>query len=212
MASLDKQPIRAQIRIGSSLVVETPNVVSFSVSRSRGQMSATFQASIKIPYTSSTDILADKVVIRAGQGKSASSMPIVFTGKVFKAVINPVRTDASVVMLNLSGKDVLSILEGQKINRRLKTYRDGSSPPARWGMINNIVKRNTPAVQQFPVKMHKKEVGVRDWQGNHIVMTPEAFDLHPNPNRKQAVYVRGNLTVTALPKEDKKEPTKGEST
>ena len=146
------QPVRATISFGG-LIVNTPNVVSFNVRRARGQMCATFTASIRVSSSylaSSRDVVNASIVIKAGFKGSERT---IFTGKIFKATINPIRTDASKVMLSLSGKDVLHIMEGQKINRRIKTYRDGEKPPERWGLINSITKENTAMKASFPVKL-----------------------------------------------------------
>ena len=154
MATIERQKVRARIELGS-IIVETPNVVSFSVTRARNQMTANFSASIRIDYNeidSATELVAESIVIKAGL---QYSLKTVFTGKVEKCVVNPIRTDASKVMLNLSGRDVLSILEGQNINRRLKTYRDGGSPPERWGVVTGVIKHNTPTIQKFKEKVYK---------------------------------------------------------
>ena len=51
MASISSQAIRARIKIGNNIDEKTPNVVSFNVRKARGQMSATFTASLKIPQS-----------------------------------------------------------------------------------------------------------------------------------------------------------------
>lgn len=197
MANLEKQPIRAEITIGNRYVIRTPNVVSFNVTRSRGQASAQFSASVKVDYdeiSSSSSLINATIVIKAGESTNFGSLPTVFTGLVYKCVINPIRTDASKVMLNISGEDVLSILKGQKINRRLITRRDGSIPPQRWGIVNNITKQHTPARQKFPDKVYtKKPVVIVDWKGNYRVTTPDAFRLDTNPIRKRAWEIKGSL-------------------
>ena len=178
MATIEKQKVRAEIKFGN-ITVETPNVVSFSVSRARNQMSATFSASVRIGYTeigSSIDIIAETIVIKAGLKYNLNT---IFTGQIEKCIVNPVRTDASKVVLNLSGRDVLAILEGQKLNRRLKTYKDGSSPPDRWGVVNNIVKHNTPVIQKFKDKVYDKKPKVTSKVPQFpLYKTPDAFDVN----------------------------------
>lgn len=152
--TLNNQPVRAEISIGDLGTIKTPDVLSFSVRRARSQMCATFQASIKVDadeLKSSIDVLDSGVVIKAGL---KGNLKTIFTGKIYSCIINPVKTDASKVMLNLSGKDVLSRLEGQKINRRVTTYRDGSNPPERIGYITSILRKNTAIRQDFPTKMY----------------------------------------------------------
>jgi len=155
--TLDKQAVRAEISIGDLFTVKTPNVVSFSVRRARSQMCATFQTSIKVDVDeldTSMDLLDKGITIKAGL---KDSIKTIFTGKIYSCVVNPVKTDASKVMLNLVGKDVLSRLEGQKINRRVTTYRNGDSPPERIGYITSILRKNMPIRQKFPTKMHDSD-------------------------------------------------------
>ncbi|MHA2218199.1 MAG: hypothetical protein ACXACY_19860 [Candidatus Hodarchaeales archaeon] len=200
MATLEKQAIRAKILIGSSLEIRTPDVVSFNVQRSRGQMAATFSASVKVPYdqiTSATVYTESEIVIQAGRSTSFSNLDTIFTGIIYKAVINPVRTDASKLMLNLNGRDTLSVLEGQKINRRLTTtYKSESAVQERWGIVNNIVKQNTPTRQQFQQKAYTKNpMAVIDWKGTHHITTPDAYRLETNPNRKREAEIKGGLVA-----------------
>ena len=206
MATLEKQPIRAEITIGDSYTIRTPNVMSFNVTRSRGQASAQFSASVKIDYddiSSSSSLINSKIIIKAGESTNFGSLPIVFTGLVYKCVINPIRTDASKVMLNITGQDVLSILNGQKVNRRLVTRRDGSIPPQRWGIVNSIAKQHTPARQKFPDKVYSKNpVVVVDWQGNYNVSTPDAYRLDTNPVRKRSWEVKGGLVAERIASEE----------
>lgn len=205
MATLEKQPIRAEIEIGGSYTVRTPNVMSFNVTRSRGQAAAQFSASVKVDYddiSSSSSLVNSKIIIKAGEATSFGSLPTVFTGLIYKCVFNPIRTDVSKVMLNISGQDVLSILNGQKINRRLVTRRDGSIPPQRWGIVNNITKQHTPARQKFADKVYsKKPTVVLDWQGSYNVSTPDAYRLDTNPIRKRAWEIKGGLVAERVAKE-----------
>ncbi len=151
MATLERQPVRSEIKLGDH-TVDTWDVVSFNVSKTRGQASATFTASVKVPYTmvDTGRFVARDIVIRAGL---KGSLKTIFTGQIYKCVVNPIRTDASKVMLNLSGKDDLGKLEGQKVNRRLTTYRDGDTPIQRWGVVNSVTKQNTPNRERFKSKL-----------------------------------------------------------
>ena len=198
MATLEKQKVRAEIIFGD-ITVRTPDVVSFSVNRARNQVSASFSASVRIGYTeigSSTEILAETIVIRAGV---QNSLKTVFTGKIEKCVVNPVRADASKVILNLSGKDVLAVLEGQKINRRLKTYRDGDTPPERWGVVTNIVKHNTPVIQKFKEKIFDDKPKVTNRLPQFpLYKTPDAFVV--NKDTPSKVY--GGIVVSAVAEEE----------
>lgn len=196
MVDLEKRPVRAEIEIseGRGWSVETPNVISFNVRRARGQMSATFSAAIKVPYTEmGASLTGDKIVIRAGH---KGSLKTVFTGYIQKCVFTPIRTDASKVMVNISGSDIMYVLQGQKINRRLTTTRKGENPPGRWGVVNSIVKQHTPIRQRFPQKVYSKERQVViDWQGDHQIVTPNAYRIESDPNRQRLYQVKGGLSA-----------------
>ena len=193
MATIEKQKVRARVELGN-ITVETPNVVSFSVNRARNQTSANFSASLRIEYTeinSSTELLAETIVIKAGL---KNNLKTIFTGKVEKCVVNPVRVDASKVILNLSGKDVLSVLEGQNINRRLKTYRDGSSPPERWASVTGVIKHSTPTIQKFKEKIEDKKPKVTNRKPEFpLYKTPDAFDV----NRGIPTRVYGGIEISS---------------
>jgi hypothetical protein len=97
----------------------------------------------------------------------------------------------------------LSILNGQKVNRRLVTNRDGDIPPQRWGIVNNITKQHTPSREKFPDKIYSKNpVVVVDWQGNYNVTTPDAYRLDTNPVRARAWEVKGGLVAERVAKEE----------
>lgn len=194
MASIQGQKVRAQITIGG-IVVVTPNVVSFNVTRSRKQMAATFSASLKLPYSISQDIGAD-IVIKAGlKGR----MNTVFTGTVEKSTINPIRTDASMVMLSISGRDVLAVLDGQKINRRVKTYRDGRTPPERWGVVNSVIKHDTSKMEKFPIYVNdKKPKVVQNIPNMPIVETPPAYRMDNDVKRDRDEVTYGGITITKV--------------
>jgi len=200
MATLEKQAVRATITLGDGIEVETPNVMSFNVSRARGQMYATFSASIKVDYndiTSSTQIVDSSIVIRAGlKGRERT----VFTGTVYKCTVNPVRTDASKVMLNISGKDPMAVMEGQWVNRRLKTYRDGETPPERWGVVNSISKENTPLRKGLKTKVYTSEpIAVINLKNTTLYKTPDGFKLGKNYEKGYKRQVFGTLSAEKVP-------------
>jgi len=149
MASVTTQPIRAQVIIAGRTFV-TPDVVSFNVRRARGQMCATCTASVKVSSSTSLgSFTAGDIAVKAG---AHGSLKPIFTGIVYKASLSPIRTDASKIMLNISAKDVLCVMEGQKINRRIRTYKDGSKPPERWGVVTAITRDNSPMRSGFASK------------------------------------------------------------
>jgi len=157
--------------------VETPNVVSFNVSRSRGQMSATFSASIKVPHDDIDNLVNSTILIEAGTLDGGGIRPI-FTGTIERIVVNPVRTDASKIMLNLSGRDVLYVLEGQKVNRRVTTYRNGDNPPERWGAVTEVLRHNTGRLERLPIKVNSNTAkAVQNLPQNTLDQTPNLFQI-----------------------------------
>jgi hypothetical protein len=175
MATIEREAVRATITLGG-VDISTPDVVSFNVKRSRGQMCATFSATVKIDaaqMNSSMSSLGQGVVIKAGiKGRENT----IFTGVVQKCSMTPLRNDASKVSLNISGKDNMYVMEGQKINRRLKTYRDGESPPARWGLITSLLEDNTPVRSGFERKQYAAEKMATTSLGKlAVVQTPDAY-------------------------------------
>ncbi|MHA1409734.1 MAG: hypothetical protein ACTSQY_05430 [Candidatus Odinarchaeia archaeon] len=199
--TMERQAVRATISFGD-ITVETPDVVSFNVRRARGQMCATFTASVKILSTrlsDSRDVLDAELVIKAGfKGNERT----IFTGKIFKATVNPIRTDASKVMLSLSGKDVLHVMEGQKINRRVKTYRDGEKPPERWGLINNITKDNSIMRASLPPKVtsHTPKV-VRELNFPGITYVEALYGKSLGIESKEVDPI-GSISTEVLPEEE----------
>jgi len=112
-ANITLEKIRAEISFGI-LVFETPDVKSFSVSRSRGQLAATFSASIEVPATTVFPVDQD-VVIRAG---IVGDIKTIFTGQVLSITVNPSFERAATYVVNMSGSDRLQELDGKTLSRR----------------------------------------------------------------------------------------------
>ena len=123
-ANITLEKIRAKLTFGSvsaaglaaagSLVFETPDIKSFTVSKSRSSLGSTFSASIEIPSTTVLPVDQD-VIIEAGvQG----NLKRLFTGRVLSATVNPSFERGAAYVINLSGADRLQELEGKTISRR----------------------------------------------------------------------------------------------
>lgn len=139
--------IRAKIEIGS-LTAGTPplgysnHILSFNVDKTRGKPS-NFSASLKVKHADvSGTISGDYIKIYAG---TDSSMPQIYTGIVKTVNMTPCREDPGFVILNLSGEDVLSRLQGKKFTRRCRSSRgvwvgiEGVARPGfRSGYINYV--------------------------------------------------------------------------
>lgn len=123
-ANITLERIRARITFGSvsvagnpspdSLVFETPDVKSFTVTRSRETLPASFSASIEVPSTTVFPI-DQEVIIEAGV---LNNLKRIFTGRVLSVTVNPSFEDAASYTVNLSGQDRLQELEGKTISRR----------------------------------------------------------------------------------------------
>lgn len=134
MASIETIKIRATIE-GAGIRAETggnaANILSFSVRQVRGAPT-TFDASIKIKATGSTSPTGDPLTISAG---TDSTKRKIFTGMVTKATISPCWDDPSYVIMNLSGADVMYLLEGKKFTRRSEVTQ------ASWVSIEGVNRR-----------------------------------------------------------------------
>jgi len=122
--------VRAIVDIGNgNLTAGTPpldytnHILSFNVDRARGQVSS-FSASLKVIRDDITGGLLDNasVVIYAGTETTYVSNKI-FTGVIKTATISPNRDDPEYVILNISGNDILSRLNGKKYTRRCRSSK-----------------------------------------------------------------------------------------
>jgi len=196
----DRQKIRARVILGTEtfdgLMVQTPNVVSFNVRRARNQPSANFSASLRIKNTE-LDAIGLGVIIETRV--LPGTWTRIFTGVVEKAVLNPIRTDASMVMLNISGRDAMRILETQKINRRVKTYREAGIPPQRYAVVNSVIKHNTSKIERFKIKItdHRPKA-VQELPQTPLENVPEAFRLRKNIDRSIDSPTEGGIETTKI--------------
>lgn len=122
-------PIRATISIGD-VNVSTPYVQSFNVRKQRGQPS-TFDATVKIPASSSSRMSGGFVKIYAG----SSNTKLIFSGICKAAKISPCFDDPNYVIVSLSGMDALYKLEGQLYTRRCR------GTESTWVTITGVVRK-----------------------------------------------------------------------
>ena len=148
---IDRVKIGARIEIGS-LRVQTPYIQSFNVTRSRGQVSL-FNASLKVSsYQASGGIVGDQVEIYAGTssgGGTRGSNRKIFSGICRKATVTPCFDDPYYVILNISGNDVLSVLQGKKYTRR------SSHQKTSWVSIEGVSRKG---LKSGKFKYKKEEV------------------------------------------------------
>ena len=183
MVGFDQVKIRATIEVGGT-TISTPDILSFSVTRVRGQMCATFQASVRILGGVSFGT-GGKIVISANGGK-------IFTGYVKKITITPSRTDSSYVIVNMSGRDVLSVLEAVTFSRRVDATK-----MARFGVITSIVQRNDSYKERFPAKVWDNQERltshqIMDGEGQLTAANPVAIPSITGPETGDA----GNISIT----------------
>lgn len=122
--------VRAIVDIGNgNLVAGTPplgypnHILSFNVDKARGQISS-FSASLKVRRDEVSGGLLDDASITINAGTESSySFNKIFTGAIKTATVTPNRDDPEYVILNISGNDVLSRLNGKKYTRRCRSSK-----------------------------------------------------------------------------------------
>lgn len=158
--------IRAKIEIGS-LKVETPYILSFTVTKTRGQ-SSTFSTSLKVNSDDiSGSISGAEIVISAGVGSASEK---IFTGIVKKLTVSPCFDDPKYVILNVSGNDVLSMLEGKKFTRRCRATKSS------WVSITSV-NRKGPRTGKL------RSVG---YAPNIRISDGDSFDTNSNPDSRKS--------------------------
>ena len=128
--AIERVKIRAKIVIGN-FTVETPFILGFNVNRTRGQVS-TFDARVKVAKDSIADMTGGPIRIYAGSG---SANNLIFTGMVRKATLTPCFDDPYFSIINLSGADCLSLLQGKKYTRRCRATETS------WATIDGVARR-----------------------------------------------------------------------
>lgn len=127
--AIEMVKIRAKVSVGAGLIVETPFIRSFSVSKSRGQISS-FNAVLKVPHDSmGGNLSGDNIAIEAG---IEGNLIKIFTGMIKQAKISPSWDDPYYVDLSISGVDVLYYLQGKKFTRRCRSSKSS------WVSINGV--------------------------------------------------------------------------
>lgn len=121
MAEIIREEIRARIVIHTTprLVVDTPYVLSFNVSKQRGQMIGSFSATIqvKVEDLPNSNLLSGQgIEIYAGL---KDNLKKIFTGEIRFIRINPSWDKPEYLNLDISGSDVLQRLETKRYSRRI---------------------------------------------------------------------------------------------
>ena len=180
--------VRAKITIGNSLTVETPYILSFNVSKVRGQIS-TFDASLKIPGDDITrSITGDHIKIYAGTSSSYTSN-VVFSGIVKNITISPCWDDPQYIFMNVSGEDILSTLRGKKYTRR------STATTASWISIDGVARKGLRSGKFKAQVINKIDIGHADFQHEGAV---ETISLPVLKNTAQLAK-SGEMPTTSTP-------------
>jgi hypothetical protein len=131
-ANITLEKIRARVSFGN-LVFETPDVLSFSVNRSRSQLAASFNCSLEVPANTVFPV-DQEIIIEAG---TVNNLRQIFTGQVLQITINPSFEDASNYVVNMSGQDKFHELEGKTFSRRQRTRG-----PTTFAAITNVISKS----------------------------------------------------------------------
>lgn len=130
---------RAEVTFGG-ISVATPFVLSFNVNQSRSQFSS-FSASLKISHDEiGGGFIGSVVSIYAGVYGNLNK---IFTGYLKKSTISPCYDDPKYVILNISGADSLSLLQGKSYTRRSRATKGV------WVTIDSVV---TPGLKSGKFK------------------------------------------------------------
>ncbi len=189
---IEQVKIRAKIEVGS-LIVETPFILSFSVTKQRGSLS-NFSAKLKVSHsTVNGPISGSEIKIYAG---TDSNQPLIFTGVVSTMQITPVFDDPAFVNISLSGTDTLRLLSGKKFTRRCRSTK------ATWVSINGVVREKLKSGKFKYVKQNYFDVTDGDWTSSEIVNTAAQSVPKEVPLPPQASAPKVTLRVTPFSDEE----------
>lgn len=150
------EKIRAEVWMGSMLLARTPFVQNFSVSKSRNQISNTFNVTFEMVAGLSFP-LGENLEIRAG---TKGNLKTVFTGIIETNTASPAWGKPSYFLVVLTGRGVLSNLENKKFSRRLSstgqglfcaiTSTAGNRPSAYWNLDKRVNSGNQQTLADHP--------------------------------------------------------------
>jgi len=201
--AIEMVKVRAIINIGAgNLTAGTPplgysnHILSFNVDKARGQISS-FSASLKVRRDEVSGGLLDdaSVTIYAGTQSTYSNNKI-FTGAIRTATVTPNRDDPEYVILNISGNDILSRLNGKKYTRRCRSSKGV------WVSIDNVSR---VGLRDGTLTYEPTEPYIGVWGGElykednltsaRVPTTPE------NIETVNQDYVKKEIAIDVLPSE-----------
>lgn len=158
---LVEEKIRAEFWMGTSLIAKTPYIVSFNVEKNRKSITDTFTIIIEI-LANVAFPLRENVSIKAG---TRGNLREIFTGKIEQTRAEPAFGKPSYKRMSISGRGVLSELEGKRFSRRLRTDGQGmfclitqgpNNRPDAWYSLDgtkNVGERQMILQSPSPTKM-----------------------------------------------------------
>jgi hypothetical protein len=137
MASLTPVAVRCRVSVGGILAGTpdggtTNHVLSFNVDKVRGQP-GTCNMSLRVKKGQAGFVSSTGGVITIDAGANGANHRV-FYGFIKSVTISPCREYPSFVIMNITGVDVLSKLEGKKFTRRCR-YAHGT-----WVSITGVVR------------------------------------------------------------------------
>lgn len=126
--NIELEQIRARVVINDSVIFETPDVLSFSVNKSRSSNIGTFSVTIEAPSNTSFGTPTGtngRIQIFAGTKLSYLTKGPVFTGRIRSMRPQPTPGKPNYFTLSLQGDDIMAQLQNKRFSRRLPTDGPG---------------------------------------------------------------------------------------
>jgi len=121
--------VRAEVTVGNT-TIKTPYVLSFNVRRARNTV-CTCDASLKMSKDELDATSTGELSIKAGV---SGNLKKIFTGILRNMSMAPCWDDPGFVVINISGEDVTSTLQGKTYTRRCRGTK------STWTTIESVVR------------------------------------------------------------------------
>jgi hypothetical protein len=197
--AIEMVKVRAKITVGG-LSAGTPplgfnnHILSFNVDKARGQLSS-FSASLKVRRDEVSGGALNNAAIEIWAGENSASTQI-FSGLVKTVTISPNRDDPSYVILNISGTDILSRLNGRKFTRRCRSSKGV------WISIDNMSR---PGLRDGKLAFSGNEKSLTTWGGDVFkgdnLTTTRTATTKGNVETVKDDYVNKEIVINVSPAE-----------
>jgi hypothetical protein len=154
--TIDREEVRAEVWMGTALLAKTPFIKSFNVSKSRNQLTNTFNITFEMIAGTAFPLLSP-LEIKAG---TKGNLKTIFTGLIESTTAQPAFGKPSYFSITLGGRGVLSGLENKKFSRRLKSDGQGlfclitggskNRPQSYYNLDKRIVSGNHTSIVGSP--------------------------------------------------------------